>query len=118
VVKLSNIVRKEKEFLFAQSSETVAPLAFILNELDNYHEQIKGLNDYSKQMLARAWGIANSNMKGEHDSYLPEFYAGLKETLANSPDSVCKWANAIVEGFKKDDFYMTKVLAGALADGT
>ncbi len=98
---IDGLVMEEKEFLREQTSETVYPLAMIMNSLDReYRSAIKSLDGWVKLDLARAFSIAKDNVdKGEN--YLEQFYAGVKGMLDDRPDDLGRWAASIVSDFRK-----------------
>ncbi len=92
---VTELIKREKNYLLQQTSETVFPITRIMHELgEAYVPQIKDLSSSGIRYLTQSWDIAKSNNFPLH-----EFYSTLREALdAGTAD---RWAREIVEGFHK-----------------
>ncbi len=93
----------QADFLNQQSSETVFPLAVIMEGLgEKYLDSIKSLDGGTRQYLALAYCIARDNIDEDTgENCLEQFYVGVKGMLEERPDDLEKWAASICSDFRK-----------------
>jgi hypothetical protein len=111
----------EGNFMTTIPSEAIVPLTQIgieLNDSKQFAKLKAGIEEYPMlaSYIAQAWAIAEKNTRGNGSNYLPEFYAGLIEVVDKGPEHIRKWAQTIVDDFKKDDICsISKAVAKAVA---
>ena len=64
-----------------------------------YSNKIKRTTLNQKNKISHAFEIAQRNLNPETGiDFLPEFYAGLRDTLDSDYENIDKWADAIING--------------------
>ncbi|MBT6518807.1 hypothetical protein HOK51_03105 [Candidatus Woesearchaeota archaeon] len=110
IYKIELLAETEKEYFNSQQSEIRIPLIKILLKIDREQiGKIKKLKEYETKRLCIAYDIAKNNINPntitkENKSginYLPEFYAGLQETLDKDYDNLNKWCETIITGLQE-----------------
>ena len=106
--KAANYLEENPNFLSQHKQEYAFTLLVLISEIEQ-PEKILELTDYQKSQICIAYDIANKNInpdtiqyKGDNGkNYLPEFYAGLNETLETDYDNLNKWCETIIDGLKE-----------------
>ncbi|MBT5023210.1 hypothetical protein HOK51_03155 [Candidatus Woesearchaeota archaeon] len=95
------ILKEEKEL----PSECIMQISRIRSVLGNYEKGIEYSNKIKrttlnqKNKISHAFEIAQRNLNPETGiDFLPEFYAGLRDTLDSDYENIDKWADAIING--------------------
>ena len=107
--KFLELIETEAEYLNQKKAEVIYPLAKILFDVNNQQkEKIKQQKDIILNDLISAYEIARRNTqiveiagRDYKQNYLPEFFAGLKQTLDEDCEHLSYWCDTIIEGFSE-----------------